>query len=213
MSSTALFHAYILGGDREQAKAYALGLLAPLGASENSITEHVTFSVDDARELRTWQELVTVGPAKARIICTDFITREAQNALLKTLEEPVAGTHIFLCTPNPSMLLDTLRSRAQIIFLEEGDAAVPTLSAAAFLQLSKKERLDVIAKMVAKGDGDDASGEVRMRALSFVDALEAELARDTSANHAVLTKILALKKYLHIPGASVRMLLETIALM
>lgn len=37
---------------------------------------------------------------------------EAQNALLKLLEEPPAGTHFILTTDAPDRLLDTIRSRA-----------------------------------------------------------------------------------------------------
>lgn len=42
----------------------------------------------------------------------DEISVSAANALLKTLEEPHAGTHFVLLTSRPSRLLDTLRSRS-----------------------------------------------------------------------------------------------------
>ena len=40
---------------------------------------------------------------------------EAANALLKTLEEPPATTHLFLITERPDFLLQTIRSRCQIV--------------------------------------------------------------------------------------------------
>lgn len=44
-----------------------------------------------------------------------LLTREAANALLKTLEEPVPGTFIILISSAPEMLLPTIRSRCQQI--------------------------------------------------------------------------------------------------
>ncbi len=42
---------------------------------------------------------------------------EAQNALLKTLEEPLPGVHILLVTDHPEMLLDTIASRCRRVAL------------------------------------------------------------------------------------------------
>ena len=51
---------------------------------------------------------------KVAIIRDGFrMTREAANALLKTLEEPPGGTHIFLLVRHRSQLLPTLVSRCQ----------------------------------------------------------------------------------------------------
>ncbi|HET7745941.1 MAG TPA: DNA polymerase III subunit delta' [Vicinamibacteria bacterium] len=43
------------------------------------------------------------------------LTEQAQNALLKSLEEPPAGTHIVLVTSAPQLLLGTIRSRCQAL--------------------------------------------------------------------------------------------------
>ncbi|HVQ29286.1 MAG TPA: DNA polymerase III subunit delta', partial [Vicinamibacteria bacterium] len=42
------------------------------------------------------------------------MTEQAQNALLKSLEEPPATSHVFLVTSAPQMLLTTIRSRCQL---------------------------------------------------------------------------------------------------
>ena len=53
---------------------------------------------------------------KVAIIRDAFrLTREASNALLKTLEEPPAGTHIFLIAQHRNQLLPTLVSRCQTL--------------------------------------------------------------------------------------------------
>ena len=52
----------------------------------------------------------------------ETLTEEAQNALLKTLEEPPGGAELLLLTAQPEALLPTVRSRCQIVDL--GRAAV-----------------------------------------------------------------------------------------
>ncbi|MBQ4315119.1 MAG: hypothetical protein IJC21_06740 [Lentisphaeria bacterium] len=65
-------------------------------------------------QLTSWQS----GWRKIGIIYDcDRMGKEAQNALLKTLEEPPADTTLILVTGNPSSLLPTTRSRCQQIVL------------------------------------------------------------------------------------------------
>ena len=45
----------------------------------------------------------------------DALNPNAGNSLLKTLEEPLAGNHMVLCTSAPDKLLPTIRSRTQRI--------------------------------------------------------------------------------------------------
>ncbi len=222
MNSGGLFHAYVIGGEREAARMHVRELLAEFGSAgdlalERVETEHVTFTIDNARELRATLELLpSSGTRRIYIVHTDFITREAENALLKTLEEPVERTHILLCMPRPEMLLPTLRSRVQIVMppraprgaqMERGED-----EAKKFLALSRSERLTYAAKLVEKGDDDDAAAEVRERTLALLDTLEQTLAKNAEKNRAKLEQILRFKKYLHIPGASSRIILETLAL-
>lgn len=75
--------------------------------------------IDDVREL-----LAQVGyaPMRARfkVYILDeahMLTKEASNALLKTLEEPPAHVKFFLATTEPDKILATIRSRCQIVQL------------------------------------------------------------------------------------------------
>lgn len=45
----------------------------------------------------------------------DLLNKEASNAMLKTLEEPPAGTVMILCSSRPHSVLPTIRSRCQIV--------------------------------------------------------------------------------------------------
>jgi DNA polymerase-3 subunit delta' len=55
---------------------------------------------------------------RARTFVVDeahLLTEQAQNALLKSLEEPPATSHVVLVTPSPQALLPTIRSRCQVL--------------------------------------------------------------------------------------------------
>lgn len=49
----------------------------------------------------------------------DAMNEAAQNAFLKTFEEPKAFCHFVLLTEEPNLLLPTIRSRAQIFYLRK----------------------------------------------------------------------------------------------
>lgn len=71
--------------------------------------------IDDARRLKEDTYFVPInGPVKVFIIdeC-HMLTKEANNALLKTLEEPPPRVFFVLCTTNPGKLLPTVLSRCQ----------------------------------------------------------------------------------------------------
>lgn len=76
-----------------------------------------SISVDQIREMQ--QRLVTrptLGSRRAIIIDpADDLEKPASNALLKSLEEPPAGTFFLLVTHRPGRLLATIRSRCRIL--------------------------------------------------------------------------------------------------
>lgn len=47
----------------------------------------------------------------------ELLTNDAQNAFLKLLEEPPSNTYFIMTTVDPDMLLQTIRSRSQIIII------------------------------------------------------------------------------------------------
>lgn len=69
--------------------------------------------VGRVRELRTLVELPPHGGAARAVVIDDAdrMSAEAQNALLKTLEEPPSRTFMLLTTSRPDNLLPTVRSR------------------------------------------------------------------------------------------------------
>lgn len=78
-----------------------------------------TIGIDRIRELQRFLSLKTTGKGAIRrvveIVNAHLMAHEAQNALLKSLEEPPSDTIIILTTISILSLLPTIRSRAQVI--------------------------------------------------------------------------------------------------
>lgn len=83
-----------------------------------------SISIDTVRDLLQFTKLKITGAQQAiqRVIIIDqahTMTGEAQNALLKLLEEPPAGTLFILTVTNEQALLPTIRSRAPQLHLKQ----------------------------------------------------------------------------------------------
>jgi DNA polymerase-3 subunit gamma/tau len=95
--------------------------------------------IDDIRSLREKVRLApSVGSYKVYIVDeAHMLTKEAFNALLKTLEEPPKHAIFILCTTEPYRLLETIRSRCQRFNFER--ASVPLL-VERLREISRKEK-------------------------------------------------------------------------
>jgi len=86
--------------------------------------EGKAIGIETVREIEHFLSLKVPGAGQAkhsRVIIIDnahLLSNEAQNAMLKTLEEPPAGTFIILTADNEKALLPTIRSRAQSISIK-----------------------------------------------------------------------------------------------
>ena len=71
--------------------------------------------IDDVRAAADWvHRSGSRSPAKVLVLHpADTLNEQAANALLKTLEEPPAGTRMLLSCEDPALLLPTVRSRCQ----------------------------------------------------------------------------------------------------
>ena len=80
-------------------------------------------TVEDVRRAINFLSLKTTLPCKILAISlAEQMNMNAQNALLKTLEEPFEKTLIFLLSENPAKLLPTILSRCQKIYLHPMDS-------------------------------------------------------------------------------------------
>ena len=64
---------------------------------------------------------ITMAGEKGRkvVVCTSNITYQAQNALLKMIENMQQGVYFYFCIPKNITILETLKSRCMIIESEE----------------------------------------------------------------------------------------------
>ncbi len=98
-------------------------------------------------------------------------TAEAQNALLKLLEEPPPSAAIVLVTEYPDRLLPTIRSRCQEIRFD----ALPSAAVAAFL-----EEFFAVERGEARRLAALAQGNLR-RGIGFIDGRLLKLWKDAAA--------------------------------
>ena len=140
---------------------------------------------------------------KVIVIAAQVIAPEAQQALLKVLEEPPATTQFLLIMERSSGLLPTVHSRLSV--LAHDTLSVPTSSHFdTFLQQSIPERLTYITNTFKNKD--------EVESVELYAGLSAWLMRpyqDLSAT--TRGEIVALYQFLGGPGASKKMLWEGLA--
>lgn len=126
-----------------------------------------TFGIDESRSLREQQaKRVAAGQERFFIIVSDFLTIEAQNALLKMLEEPGYGNRFFFILPVAGFLLPTLVSRGEVLYYNPGEPLTSPL-AAQFVAGNLTARLAVVKRTLAAAEKIDSSA-ARQQALELV---------------------------------------------
>lgn len=162
--------------------------------------------IDDARDVRDRALTRGMGERRAFVIVAGSITAEAQNALLKTLEEPSAGASFVLIVPAPDTLLPTLRSRMERLMLAGTGTSSP-IDPEAFLAAPPARRIEML-KVLTAADEKDTAGT-----LAFLSGLERALAgRGAASARESIRALYAARAYIIDKGALRKALLESVAL-
>lgn len=163
-----------------------------------------TLDVDTAREIAERTTRKVAEHAKRRfIISFSRATSSAQNALLKSLEEPARGIEIIVIVPRADILIPTVRSRLMFV------KAIPIASEYDdFMELSLKERLAKISDVFSKTKQDDGKEEVEQFSESVLCACEKRAQAHATSDPEYLRDVLFVRSYFDRPGASRKMLLE-----
>ncbi|RJQ35034.1 hypothetical protein C4556_00745 [Candidatus Parcubacteria bacterium] len=213
MKQSLTGHAYLVAGGAETIPAVAV-LLGKEGVSISGnpdvyIRTYGQFGVDEARELRERASARAVsGARRIFIVATPGMTNEAQNALLKTLEEPPGNAMFFIIVPSPDMLLSTVRSRVERLTLSPKKRILEDgmVDAETFLSAAPEKRLDMLKPLLEKDDDDKRDiGAI----VEFLASLERALLKEPEGLRAVYRA----RKFATDKGALIKPLLEQVALL
>jgi DNA polymerase III delta prime subunit len=234
-------HAYLVVGSLESCSAIRNSIsndkrvVAKDG--HDFIEKHFeTLTIDVAREIKS---LATIRPVevelKVIIIETKGITVEAQNALLKLLEEPADFVRFFLVVPSLHLVLPTVKSRMALLDLNVASAGGSRANtnyenrigdndvlndAEAFIAATLPKRLDIIKKLtdeISKEKKTKYDAKLLLNAIEmslYETRLQAERSDLRGSTSAVKTfeSISYARQYLDDRSPSVKMLLEYVAM-
>ena len=114
----------IIAKNRELTSSKTSDLLKEYEVEPIDVNFHTYEKAMGIEDVRNIQKAILLKPfrGKTKAVVIDAyenITQEAQNALLKILEEPPANTIIIITTTEKELILPTIISRCKIIFLQE----------------------------------------------------------------------------------------------
>jgi len=169
-----------------------------------------SFGIDDSRKVSSHATRRAVGGTQIFILAFNSSTIEAQNALLKTLEEPTPHTYLFIVVPASEILSPTVLSRARTISLaKQFDTDQQGDFARTLLEAGHGERLALIKKLVDDKD--------KVELLRLLDQLEAQLYHVSSKQRAAYTpffyEIMLIRGYLRDRSPSTKILFEHLMLL
>jgi len=162
-----------------------------------------SISIEEVRKLKQILTLKPYEGTKRLVVIKqlDKATVEAQNALLKILEEPPPGTYIALSAKSAEQLLPTIVSRCQLVFVKE--AVSKDLD-------SDKNTLKLLLKIIESSPGQRLLlaaqySKTKEEALDILEQLlilfesllhsPTEIKLTTSQIASTLTKVESAKKY------------------
>ncbi len=219
-----LYHSYLIEGDPISTVPLLLEFLEQrddVGKNNSDILcqNFDSFTIADTPLIKDWNSKRGISEKKKIcIIGAKFINREAEQSLLKVIEEPKINSHLFLVIPNASVLLDTIKSRTHLVRILNNEASSFKKISNNFLKVPVNGRLEIIADLMDKNKNSENSGNLRFQATEIVNELERlsyekfktnKLDKDTQF---ILEELKKARMYLSTPGASVKMILEHIAL-
>lgn len=163
LKSGSLSHAYLFWGESRLATdAIGENILNLLENNSGGIlldglklqaNGEGNIGIDEARSAISflWQRPVSSARRTVFISGADKLTAQAQNALLKTLEDPPEHGLLILGAPNAESLLPPLTSRLQKIYISsiiEAPDEAARARVAKFIRASSKERKEIIVEML-----------------------------------------------------------------
>lgn len=175
--------------------------------------ERKLLRVEEAREIRTRAtRRVAEQTGRFFIIAAEQVTTEAQNALLKTIEEPNRGIYFLIIVSNEQVLLPTLISRLEKVVLTTTKSVI--IDPIHFLTLSLPARVREVVKLRDQAERAESQTAIYNwladLEVFFVGKLK-HLPTDRRWQGA-LRELALVRRWFGRPGSGERLLLEHLAL-
>lgn len=197
-------HAY-LASVKEISQESAAPFITQIDIDEKTYISSDSFGIGDVRSLTEKAYMMPREGSKQLIILSvKSITEEAQQALLKILEEPPVTTVFLFCVPDSLYLLPTLLSRFQKLTSIEPAAESTCEAFELFIKMTVPERLNEVTKRLTAKDLTWV-GEMKVGLLDFLKSDSRKISPDK------LSLLYWLSEHLLTRGASNKQLLEELA--
>ncbi|MBP6856476.1 MAG: hypothetical protein KBC42_00910 [Candidatus Pacebacteria bacterium] len=211
-----MHHAYCIEGTRDSTQFLEEYVKTLFKSSAHVLVKsYALFTVDDARDISKNSSFsATAETPHVEIVYADSFSPEAQNALLKAIEEPAHYTHYIFVTPRLSRVLPTILSRSvSFSLMDTSISNTDEIEMKEFLGGGRSSRMLIVARYLK--DLEDEEGETSRRALdTFFEKLIVYISGTHSEmkSQALLT-VMNARKYIRDKGSSQKMIAEYVALL
>lgn len=166
------------------------------------------FKINDAREIKQLQAQKT-EKASLFILDIGMINHEAQNTLLKIIEEPTADTFFILVIPSKTKLLPTLQSRLEFISYTPESIHSELIDVDIFFNKDLNTCFEYIKQIT-----DDKSEYkiIKSDVIYFCNACEVFCKQHNYSDPEIFNTLFKAREYIESNGASMKMILDLIAL-
>ncbi len=173
-----------------------------------------TFLVDHAHTIKEADLKANYFlPHKFIVISFSAITREAQNALLKVLEDPTGHTKFIIVTHSKEILLPTIISRVAVIRHASFHETASPVSVEVFLKAPPAKRLEMVGKLLKEVAEET---KTKRDVSEFVFELKIHLEQHIKTKQINEKKLLSTLKalqYITDPSASQKLILERLCVL
>lgn len=177
------------------------------------IGRFANFTIENAREIKELAQKRKMGAGKRSFIfSSDGMTREAGNALLKTLEEPGEDTHFFIIMPSIARTLPTILSRVRVVKHESAQNAAGILDFHEFLSAKPDVRMKQVKDILEKLEKEEIT---KADIAAFIESILRTKYEENKKKGAIknLESLAVAASYARDQSASLKMILEYFALL
>jgi DNA polymerase III delta prime subunit len=136
-----------------------------------------SIGIDKTRKLKEWFSVKPYSsPNKFAVIKdADLLTVEAQNSILKLLEEPNDNCFLALTLSNPSNLLPTVLSRCETI---QDKKLVRSSEDSNFMTLSRTQQFKFIEELFSEKNSIEQNKNIKTFLFNLLSTLQKQLEKD-----------------------------------